>query len=397
MRGPELVGNPPNNLRWSGDSQLLYFEWLMPKEDQPATWVVGRAGGAPRRLTDAERRLAPLANGQWDATRRRILGIDRGDIVIIDTVANTSARRDPDDRRPNRIRAGRAARRTSRSCATTTCSSCRCASVAAGTLVQLTDAAARRADPRPTDSQKFLKDEELKILDWVEQRRRAASAARRSIAPGRCRASSSPTARPLPMPPCRPTASTRTSSSTIAPRPAPRRCRALSASRRSPKRSTPAPRSAMRRIAGGWRCSISRAGKACGPASTAWPTPSPFPSRRGRRGQASRQARAGRPCPEQSRGEARRAVGLARAVARWQARHGFGARGRQHRALAGPGRSGDRHDQGARSPQRRGVDSRRRPRLAARQRAACGSSPSTTAGCISTRWTPRRPRRSASN
>ncbi|MDP2054234.1 MAG: hypothetical protein Q8L75_11405, partial [Acidobacteriota bacterium] len=31
MRGPELVGNPPSNLRWSGDSQSLYFEWLMPK------------------------------------------------------------------------------------------------------------------------------------------------------------------------------------------------------------------------------------------------------------------------------------------------------------------------------------------------------------------------------
>src|SRR5688500_10128397 len=86
MRGPELVGNPPNNLRWSGDSKELYFEWQMPKEDQAATWVVGRDGGTPRRLTDAERRSAPLANGQWDAKRRRILGVDRGDVVIIDTV-----------------------------------------------------------------------------------------------------------------------------------------------------------------------------------------------------------------------------------------------------------------------------------------------------------------------
>ena len=87
MRGPELVGNPPNNLRWSGDSKELYFEWLIPKDDQPSTWVVGRDGGAPRRLSEAERRTAPPANGQWDARRRRILGVDRGDIVIIDTVA----------------------------------------------------------------------------------------------------------------------------------------------------------------------------------------------------------------------------------------------------------------------------------------------------------------------
>ena len=31
MRGPELVGNPPNNLRWSGDSKELYFERLHPE------------------------------------------------------------------------------------------------------------------------------------------------------------------------------------------------------------------------------------------------------------------------------------------------------------------------------------------------------------------------------
>lgn len=40
--------------------------------------------------------------------------------------------------------------------------------VTAGALVQLVDVAVRRADARPTGSQKFLKDEERKILDWVD-------------------------------------------------------------------------------------------------------------------------------------------------------------------------------------------------------------------------------------
>src|SRR5262245_66628001 len=88
MRGPKLVGYPPSDLRWSGDSKELYFEWRMPGEDEAATWVVGREGGQPRRLTDTERRSAPLANGAWDPARRRILGTDRGDIVLIDTVAH---------------------------------------------------------------------------------------------------------------------------------------------------------------------------------------------------------------------------------------------------------------------------------------------------------------------
>ncbi len=86
MRGPALVGYPPSDLRWSGDSKEVYFEWRMPGEDEAATWVVGRDGGAPRRLTDEERKKAPLANGSWDQSRRRILGVDRGDIVVIDTV-----------------------------------------------------------------------------------------------------------------------------------------------------------------------------------------------------------------------------------------------------------------------------------------------------------------------
>ena len=45
MRGPALVGYPPCDLRWSGDSRELYFEWRTPGEDEAATWVVGRDGG----------------------------------------------------------------------------------------------------------------------------------------------------------------------------------------------------------------------------------------------------------------------------------------------------------------------------------------------------------------
>lgn len=168
MRGPELVGNPPNNLRWSGDSKDLYFDWLMPKEDQPATWVVSRDGGAPRRLSDVERRLAPPANGQWDAARRRILGVDRGDIVVIDTVARKRidvTRTTGNESNPRWARGE------------THVTFVRdnnlfivpVESVSAGAIVQLTDVSARRADPRLTDSQKFIKDEEVKLLDWVEQ------------------------------------------------------------------------------------------------------------------------------------------------------------------------------------------------------------------------------------
>ena len=168
MRGPELVGNPPNNLRWSGDSKELYFDWLMPKEDQSSTWVVAREGGTPKRLSEAERRLAPLANGQWDTGKRRVLGVDRGDIVIIDTVAR---KRIDVTRTTGNESNPRWARNE------THVTFVRdnnlfivpVDSVATGTVVQLTDVSARRQDPRLTDSQKFIKEEEPKLIDWVEQ------------------------------------------------------------------------------------------------------------------------------------------------------------------------------------------------------------------------------------
>ena len=168
MRGPELVGNPPNNLRWSGDSKELYFEWLIYKDDQPSTWVVSREGGAPRRLSEAERRTAPLPNGQWDAARRRVLGVDRGDVVVIDTVNR---------KRIDVTRTTGAESNPRWARGETHVTFVRdnnlfivpVENVSAGTVVQLTDVATRRADPRLTDSQKFIKEEERRLLDWVEE------------------------------------------------------------------------------------------------------------------------------------------------------------------------------------------------------------------------------------
>jgi dipeptidyl aminopeptidase/acylaminoacyl peptidase len=168
MRGPALVGYPPSDLRWSGDSKEVYFEWRMPKEDEAATWVVGRGGGAPRRLTDEERKKAPLANGSWDQSRRRILGVDRGDIVVIDTVDRS--RRDITRTTGNESNA-RWARGGSHITFVrdNNLFIVPVDATGGGTLVQLTDVSARRSDQGPTDSQRVMRGEEGKLLDWVEQ------------------------------------------------------------------------------------------------------------------------------------------------------------------------------------------------------------------------------------
>lgn len=84
MRGPDLVGYAPDSLRWSTDSQKLYFDWRKPGEDEASTYVVARDGGSPTRLTVEQRKTIPPATGRWDKARRRVLFADRGDIVLID-------------------------------------------------------------------------------------------------------------------------------------------------------------------------------------------------------------------------------------------------------------------------------------------------------------------------
>lgn len=186
MRGPALVGYPPANLRWSGDSKDLYFEWRMPGEDEGATWTVGRDGGQPRRLSDEERRAAPMTNGVWDLQRRRILGTDRDDVVVVDTVARSR-------REITRTTGTESSARWARG--GTHVTFVRDSNLfivpleggSSGLLVQLTDISAQSSPPRLSDSQRIARDEEQKLLDWVEE-----EAARRKRREARDRARALP-------------------------------------------------------------------------------------------------------------------------------------------------------------------------------------------------------------
>src|SRR5215813_3358541 len=68
MRGSGLVGYEPSGLRWSPDSQRLYFQWKQyneAREKDPDTYVVNRDGSALRKLTEEEAKNAPPATGDW--------------------------------------------------------------------------------------------------------------------------------------------------------------------------------------------------------------------------------------------------------------------------------------------------------------------------------------------
>jgi dipeptidyl aminopeptidase/acylaminoacyl peptidase len=174
MRGPALVGWPPTGLRWSADSRHLYFEWRKPGEDEASTYVVGRDGAGPRKLSDEDARRAPPAVGTWDKARRRVIFADAGDIVLLDG-----------DRRVQitRTAAPESSPRWAR--ADTHVTYVRDGNLfivpvgagGAGLITQLTDVAPKRAEPRLTASQQFIKEEERKLFEYLreqaEQKKRA--------------------------------------------------------------------------------------------------------------------------------------------------------------------------------------------------------------------------------
>jgi dipeptidyl aminopeptidase/acylaminoacyl peptidase len=171
MRGPDLVGWPPTGLRWAADSQKLYFDWRKPSERKASTYVVGRDAGTPRQLTTEEaRNIPPAAGGRWDKARRRVLFVDDGDIVLVDSMSGerrhitrtTGAESNPRwarrDTHVTWVREGNLFIAPVES-------------GGASLLTQLTDVAPRRAEPRLTDSQRFVRDEEEKLIDFIEKQK----------------------------------------------------------------------------------------------------------------------------------------------------------------------------------------------------------------------------------
>ena len=87
MRGPELYGYSPTDLRWSGDGQSIYFQWKQASDARLKpfdTYVVSREGAGLRKLSEDEQKLAPPAFGNSTRDKRRMVYSRDGDIFYYD-------------------------------------------------------------------------------------------------------------------------------------------------------------------------------------------------------------------------------------------------------------------------------------------------------------------------
>ena len=87
MRGPELVGYEPAAVRWSHDSQTLYFQWKKYSDKIIApmdTYAIGRDGSNLRKLSDEEIKAAPPAPGETTHDQRLTVYSNAGDLFVYD-------------------------------------------------------------------------------------------------------------------------------------------------------------------------------------------------------------------------------------------------------------------------------------------------------------------------
>jgi dipeptidyl aminopeptidase/acylaminoacyl peptidase len=89
MRGPELVGDAPAQVRWTDDSAWIYFRWKPGGEAwdaEPSLYRVPARGGEPERLDEAATREAgPLiAPGDLSPDRRWRISAVAGDLYLVD-------------------------------------------------------------------------------------------------------------------------------------------------------------------------------------------------------------------------------------------------------------------------------------------------------------------------
>jgi len=178
MRGPELYGYPPQEVRWSGDNQRIYFQWKQASDpiDKPLeTWVVPRESGYPRKLSDDDAKTAPPASGNATRDRKRIVYVRDGDVFLYDFTTDkarqltktTEPEKDPgftqDEKRVAFMRSG----------------NLYVLDLNGGSIEQITDIkapAAPETKPAPDSSQTFLQKQEKELLAAVRDRARLKDA-----------------------------------------------------------------------------------------------------------------------------------------------------------------------------------------------------------------------------
>ncbi|HLB37975.1 MAG TPA: prolyl oligopeptidase family serine peptidase [Gemmatimonadales bacterium] len=167
MRGPDLVGTSPSNVRFSADGRYVYFRWRSPGVDTlDQDYRVPVAGGDPERLPRLTVDTLPMT-GVWSPDLRNQIVVLKGDLWIVDRAGAK--------RRLTQTQGGESNPSWSadgRSVYFTRDNNAWSLDLGDGRLVQRTDirrGPAPRKAAEPTGQKDFLKDQQRELFDFIRR------------------------------------------------------------------------------------------------------------------------------------------------------------------------------------------------------------------------------------
>jgi dipeptidyl aminopeptidase/acylaminoacyl peptidase len=173
MKGPGLTGYEPTGIRWSADSQRIYFQWKQwndPQDKPLDTYVVQRDGSGLRKLSEEEAKDAVPVNGNRSLDKKWTVFTSAGDIQLYEHATGKSRR----ITYTTDVEVNPRFTRDSKRIVFVRNSNLYAMSIDSPAVVQLTDIRPAGSPPpepkKGTDSQEFLKKEELTLLETVRDR-----------------------------------------------------------------------------------------------------------------------------------------------------------------------------------------------------------------------------------
>lgn len=90
MQDPKWIGISPDNIRWSEDSQKLYFNWNPENNTGDSLYVISLKDQSPVKVPPGVRRSLPASGGVYNPDRTKKAYISNGDLFLLDLGSGTT-------------------------------------------------------------------------------------------------------------------------------------------------------------------------------------------------------------------------------------------------------------------------------------------------------------------